>query len=218
MSAMAHRSDQQRPGVLMRCLLGGTLVAAIAGACTDGQPEDPEPNPRPVALEVEIVSGPTSSTRPKERRSRRASVTCCRRTSSWGSWATIRGTTSSARSTRSPAGRRGRRRRTSTCSPEPGSPTPQACHQALRAHLLPGRRPGRGGCHRQRVVRVRGHQQGRPAAAVQPRGQAHARPAGRELGRLRLRRDAAQRGPTVRARRMHSQWCCPSRRWACRTR
>ncbi len=57
MSAMAHRSDQHRPGVLLRCLLGGTLVAAMAGACTDGQPEDTEPNPQPVALEVEIVSG-----------------------------------------------------------------------------------------------------------------------------------------------------------------
>ena len=38
-------------------MLGGTLVAAIAGACTGDEPEEPKPGPEPTALEVEIVSG-----------------------------------------------------------------------------------------------------------------------------------------------------------------
>ena len=57
MCAMAHRSVRQRPSVLLSCLLGATLVAAITAACTGDDPEKPQPSPQEVALKVEIVSG-----------------------------------------------------------------------------------------------------------------------------------------------------------------
>ena len=57
MCAMAHRSVRQRRSVLLSCLLGATLVAAITAACTGDDPEKPKPSPQEVALEVEIVSG-----------------------------------------------------------------------------------------------------------------------------------------------------------------